>query len=347
MLPACESLNFRRPAHDEAPRMSGDPPRAFWVVEPGRGEIRDEAPLPAQPDMEHVQVRSRFGGISRGTETLVFRGEVPASQYALMRAPFQAGEFPGPVKYGYASVGVVEAGPAQLCGATVFCLHPHQTRYQVPARAVHRLPDGVPARRGILAANMETAVNALWDGAPRLGDRIVVVGAGSVGCLVAWLASRIPGCEVQLVDTDPTRAAVAGTLGIAFAAPEGCSADADLVYHASGNDAGLATALSAAGFEARVVELSWFGTRAVRAPLGETFHSARLSLVSSQVGHVAAARRARRDTRQRMDLALSLLAEPVLDALISGQSDFDELPALMPRLAAGELAPLCHCVAYP
>jgi len=201
--------------------MAADDSRAFWVAAPGRGEIRRE-PLP-MPSVDEVVVRALYSGISRGTEALVFQGRVPASEYQRMRAPFQAGEFPGPVKYGYASVGQIEHGPRELLGRTVFVLHPHQTRYIVPARSVHVLPENVPASRAVLAANLETAINGVWDGRPQIGDRIAVIGAGTVGCLVAWLAARILGCEVDLVDINPRRAAIARGLGGRFAAPHAVS----------------------------------------------------------------------------------------------------------------------------
>jgi threonine dehydrogenase-like Zn-dependent dehydrogenase len=250
--------------------------RAFWTVAPGRGEIR-AAPL-RTPRADEVLVQALCSGISRGTESLVFAGRVPASQYSAMRCPFQEGEFPAPVKYGYASVGRVVSGPPSLQGRRVFCLHPHQDRYVVPADAVTPLPDAVPDARGVLAANMETAVNALWDAAPRLGDRVAVIGAGVVGCIAAALAARIPGVRVELIDVDPRRASVASKLGCAFASPAQATGDADLVIHASGSAAGLATALGLAGFEATVLEMSWYGDRAVPAPFGEAFHSRRLTL---------------------------------------------------------------------
>jgi NADPH:quinone reductase-like Zn-dependent oxidoreductase len=318
---------------------------ACWIEAPGRAGIRlaaFDAPGP-----EEVQVRALHSGISRGTELLVFGGEVPASEFERMRAPFQEGEFPAPVKYGYASVGTVEQGPEALLGREVFCLYPHQTRYVVPADAVHLLPEGLPPARAVLAANMETAVNALWDAAPRVGDRIAVVGAGVVGLLVAWLAGRMPGCAVEVIDTHPARRMVAERLGVTFASPQAASPDADLVLHASGSAAGLATALRLAAFEATVLELSWYGQRAVTLPLGEAFHSRRLTLKSSQVGQVATAQRARWSHRRRMALALSLLRDPALDALVTGSAPFDELPAVLNRLAAGAPDTLCQRIDYP
>ena len=318
--------------------------RAFWLAAPGRGELRQAALAP--PAAGEVLVRALASGISRGTESLVFLGRVPLSQQQAMRCPFQEGDFPAPVKYGYASVGVVEAGPPELVGRRVFCLHPHQDRYVVPRDAVLPLPEGLPVARAVLAANMETALNGLWDGAPRLGDRIAVVGCGTVGALAAALAARIPGTRVEIVDIDPGRAGLAAALGCRFAAPRDASGDADLVIHASGSAAGLATALALAGLEATVLELSWYGDAPVAAPLGEAFHSRRLRLVASQVGAVAPARRARRTRRQRLEQALALLTDPVFDRLITGESDFAELPAVLARLASDPDGALCHLIRY-
>lgn len=326
-------------------RVAPGEPRACWVEAPGRAGLRP-ATL-AAPGPRDVQVRALHSGISRGTELLVFRGEVPESEYERMRAPFQEGGFPAPLKYGYASVGLVEQGPQTLVGRAVFCLYPHQTHYVVPADAVHPLPEGLPPARAVLAANMETAVNALWDAAPRVGDRIAVVGAGVVGLLAAWLAGRMPGCAVELVDTNPERRAVAERLGLGFASPEAARPEADLVVHASGSPEGLATSLRLAAFEATVLEMSWYGRRAVTLPLGEAFHSRRLTLRSSQVGQVALPQRSRWSHGRRMALALSLLRDPVLDALITDAAPFAELPAVLERLAAGAPQTLCHRIDYP
>jgi threonine dehydrogenase-like Zn-dependent dehydrogenase len=318
--------------------------RAFWLRAPGEGEIRPVVlPRPASDD---VVVRTLYSGVSRGTETLVFRGGVPESQFTAMRAPFQDGEFPGPVKYGYLNVGVVEHGPPALLGRAVFCLYPHQTRYVVPAAAVTPVPDGVPPARAVLAGTVETAVNALWDAAPLVGDRIAVVGAGMVGCSVAAVLARFPGVRAELVDIDPARAAVAEALGVGFALPEQAAGECDLVVHASATDAGLARSLELLADEGEVIELSWYGDRRVTVPLGEFFHSRRLVVRSSQVGAVAPARRVRRSLADRLALALRLLADPAFDALITDERYFEDLPQLMPRLAGGELSALCVRVIY-
>ncbi|MFJ8714181.1 dehydrogenase [Streptomyces violaceus] len=317
--------------------------RSFWIDSPGRGEIRDVT-LP-EPGEGEVLVRTLYSGVSRGTETLVFRGGVPVSQHTAMRAPFQEGDFPGPVKYGYLNVGLVEEGPEELAGRTVFCLYPHQSRYVVPAHAVTPVPDTVPAERAVLAGTVETAVNALWDAAPLIGDRIAVVGGGMVGCSVAALLARFPGVRVQLVDADPSRAAIAKALGVGFAGPADAEGECDLVVHASATEQGLARSLELLTAEGTVLELSWYGDRQVSLPLGEAFHSRRLVIRSSQVGTVSPAR-PNRTYADRLAVALDLLADPALDALVTGESAFEELPDLLPRLASGEIPALCHRVRY-
>lgn len=317
---------------------------AFWLSSPGQGEIRAET-LTAPVEGE-VLVRALYSGVSRGTETLVFRGGVPENQYATMRAPFQEGEFPAPVKYGYLSVGRVEEGPAELMGRDVFCLHPHQSRYVVPASAVTVVPESVPASRAVLAGTVETAVNALWDAAPLIGDRIAVVGGGMVGCSVAALLARHPGVRVQLVDADPARADIARALGVDFALPEDARGERDLVVHASASEQGLVRSLELLAAEGTVIELSWYGDRRVALPLGEAFHSRRLTLRGSQVGTVSPSARAGRTYADRMALALELLADATFDALVTGECAFEELPRVMPKLMSGELPGLCHRVRY-
>ncbi|MEO7124552.1 MAG: zinc-binding alcohol dehydrogenase [Nakamurella sp.] len=317
---------------------------AFWVREPGLGEIRPAAIR--DPGPGEVLIRTLYSGISRGTEALVFEGRVPQDQYQTMRAPFQQGDFPGPVKYGYLNVGRVDAGVPDLIGRTVFCLFPHQTVYTVPASAVIEVPKGVSPRRAVLTGIVETAVNALWDAHPLLGDRIAVVGAGLVGCCVARLAADFPGAEVTLIDTNPARAAIADAFGIRFATPGTTTTEYDVVLHASATSAGLQCALGLLAAEGRVIELSWYGDQPVTVNLGGVFHSRRLDIRASQVSVVSPEQQGRRSNRQRLELALDLLRDSSFDALLTGSSTFDELPAVMPKLADGTLPALCHTIDY-
>jgi threonine dehydrogenase-like Zn-dependent dehydrogenase len=320
---------------------------AFWTVAPGVGEVRDE--LLAAPARDQVLVRALCSGVSRGTERLVFTGRVPESEWARMACPLQGGALPFPVKYGYCAVGIVEDGDAAFCGKRVFVLHPHQDRFLAPAAMAVPIPDAIPSARAVLAANMETALNICWDAAPLPGERVLVLGAGVVGLLSARLLARIPGCEVTVADLDATRAPLAQDFGARFVLPGDAPAGAELIIHATANPAGLTLALERAGFEARILEASWYGEALCPLPLGTGFHVNRLKLISTQVGHIGGAMRGRRTLRQRMETALALLDDAALDALLGTPVALADLPREMPRLlglAGGPSAP-CPVITYP
>jgi NADPH:quinone reductase-like Zn-dependent oxidoreductase len=319
--------------------------QALWYVGPGRAELRAE-PLEA-PARDEVRLRACYGAVSRGTERLVFNGAVPPSEFARMRGPNMAGDFPFPVKYGYSVVAEVEQGPTALRDRLVFALHPHQDRFNLPADFVVPLPDELSPARAVLAANMETALNAVWDGAPGPGDRIAVVGGGVVGMLVLRLCARLPRTEVTLIDVALARSEIANAFGAWFALPEAPPRECDCVFHASGSGAGLATALRVAGEEATIVELSWYGATQIAAPLGEAFHSRRLRLVSSQVGRVAASHRPRWTSSRRLAAALDLLADPVLDRLLAPAVPFADLPSQLARILGPESDARCALIRYP
>ena len=326
-------------------RVSDRSIQALWYVGAGRAELRPENV--AAPASGQVRVRALFGAISRGTERLVFEGRVPASQFQRMRAPHMAGGFPYPAKYGYATVGRVEEGPPELQDRIVFALHPHQSVFTVPADSVVPVPPQVPPARAVLAANIETALNGVWDGAPGPAERIAVVGGGVVGLLVARLCARMPGTQVTVVDIVESREEIARALGAGFAAPAAAPQDCDLVFHASGTGAGLATALRIAGEEATIVELSWYGAGDVAVPLGEAFHSRRLRLIASQVGQVAPSHRARWSRSARLAAALDLLADPALDGLLAPAVRFEDLPARLAEILRSQTDARCPLIRYP
>jgi threonine dehydrogenase-like Zn-dependent dehydrogenase len=351
--------------------------RAFWTTAPGQGELRDE-PLPA-PGPGECRVRTLATGVSRGTEALVFAGRVPRSQYQAMRAPLMGGDFPFPVKYGYSAVGLIdtailplpfrkglggrgsaasegarETGPEPHSpsltptplqhGQRVFVLHPHQDRFNAPAAMCIPVPDNVPTHRAVLAANLETALNLLWDAAPLPGERIMVVGAGVIGVLAASLLARIPATTVTLIDTNPARATLAHAFGCGFALPDAAPANQELIVHTSASEAGLHLCLASAAFEARIIEASWYGDAAPALPLGEAFHARRLRLQATQVGHIAPPMRGRRTHAERLALALGLLTDARFDALLEGPTPFHDLPAAMPTIL--RQGGLCHVVSY-
>ena len=319
--------------------------QALWYIAPEQAELRAES-LPSLAEGA-VQVRSIFGALSRGTESLVYRGQVPETEYARMRAPFMGGDFPFPVKYGYSNVGRVELGPDALVGQLVFSLMPHQTAFHASSDSVIAIPPGLEASRAVLGANMETALNAVWDAAPGPGDRIAVIGAGVVGCLVAYLCGHLPGAEVTLVDINPERALVARALGVQFASPQAAPQECDVVIHCSANASGLTTALGCAGEEATVLELSWYGSGMVAAPLGGAFHSRQIRLQASQVGHISASRRPRWTYRRRLSAALNMLQDSRLDVLLAPAVDFTNLPAHLPEILGRQSTVLCQLIRYP
>jgi 2-desacetyl-2-hydroxyethyl bacteriochlorophyllide A dehydrogenase len=311
---------------------------------PGAAEIRPVALPPLGPGM--VEVRTRHSALSRGTERLVLEGRVPESEWQTMRAPFQQGEFPFPVAHGYAAAGVVEAGPGDLLGREVFALHPHQTRFRLPAGAVVPLPEGVPAARAVLGANAETALNAIWDAELRPGARVLVLGAGLVGCLIAGLLSRRADLAVTVADIDPSRAAVISSFGVAFQSPDDLSDDHDTVFHTTASAAGLQTALDSLAFEGKAIELSWYGSRPVSVGLGGRFHSRRLSIVCSQVGHVAPSRRASTSHHDRLSAAIGQLGDPRFDALVTESCRFRDLPGSIGRLLAPDAPGIATRIDY-
>lgn len=324
---------------------AGEQAEALVYVAPGRAELQTVALPPMAP--EKIQVRTRWSALSRGTERLVFEGRVPASEHARMRAPHQSGDFPFPVRYGYAAVGTVEDGPERLLGRDVFALHPHQTRFRLAEDAVLPVPDGVPPGRAVLAANMETALNALWDASPAPGTRCLVVGAGLLGWLVTSLASLRPDLSVDVTDIRAEAGLPSEHFRVRFLAPDAVAPGAyGLAFHTSASGAGLATAVDALAFEGRVIELSWFGDRAVEVPLGGAFHANRLSIIASQVGHVARPRRAAMRRRDRLAKALAALADPRLDALVTEEIAFAALPDALPRLLAPDASGIATRIVY-
>lgn len=335
--------------------------KALWYESPGIAALREE--VLDMPDLAKDRpgqapsalVRTHWSAISRGTERLVMAGKVPAGEYGRMRAPFQSGNFPFPVKYGYCAAGVVEDGPAAMCGKSVFALFPHQDRFVLPTNQLCVLPEILPLRRAPLAANMETALNAVWDSGAGPGDNIFVIGAGIVGLLITYLCARLPGANVTAIDPLAERASLVELLGASYRPADTQSLDftnsdasegADIVFHTSASAQGLTSAISLAGLEGKIVEVSWYGDKEIAVPLGGAFHSRRLQLISTQVGHVAPSRRPRWSYHRRLSKALELLCDDRLDGLITDECAFEDLPQKLPGYLSGQSAGLATLVRY-
>lgn len=325
--------------------VNGFEARSLWYLAPEKVQLRSESLKPLKDG--EVRVRALFGALSRGTESLVYRGEIPESEYQRMAAPWMGGTFPYPVKYGYCHVGRIEDGPADWIGQRVFALRPHESMYVSALKDVVPLPVGLTPERAVLSANMETALNAVWDASPGPGDQILIVGGGVVGCLIAYLCAGLKGANVTLVDINPDRASVATALGVQFALPQNAPKECDVVFHCSASAAGLATAIGAAGEEAQVLELSWFGNREISLSLGGAFHSRQIRLQSSQVGHISATRRPRWTHRRRLQAAMGMLIDERLDVLLTHSVDFEDLPDQLPNLLGSKSQALCSLIRYP
>ncbi|MGB3763440.1 MAG: zinc-binding alcohol dehydrogenase [Ornithinimicrobium sp.] len=332
-----------------APSVGGMQASSFWSSGAGSGEVRTH--VVARPGPGEVLVRALHSGISRGSESLVYTGQVPPSVSTAMRAPFQEGDLPGPVKYGYLSVGeVIELGSTGShlrLGQRVFALFPHQDRYVIPVEAATIVPDDVPSRRAVLAGVVETAINVVWDATPRWGERIAVLGCGLVGASVCALLRDFPLARLVVVDPQPRSVALAARLGIESLTPEQVTAEFDTVVHCSGTQDGLALGLSLLAFEGQLVETSWFGQHSPVVPLGAEFHSRRLTIRASQVSTVAPSMRERRTRRDRMAAALAELRDPFYDSLLTGSTTLADLPETMAGIASGHMPGWCQVVDYP
>ncbi|RMG66652.1 MAG: dehydrogenase [Bacteroidetes bacterium] len=315
---------------------------ACWHLDAQTSAIQPE-PL---PDLTagQLRLRARYSLISAGTERLVARGEVPAEIAGDMGVPFMGGAFPFPIKYGYSLVAEIEA-PAPQAGQLVHLLHPHQDRLQVPAGAVFPVPAGVPARRAVLASNLETALNALWDSGLSLGDRALVVGYGLIGALVARLLQRLPAVEVVVQEPDAHRRALAEAQGLAVQAGPGAQRF-DYAFHTSASAGGLQAAIDQTAFEGTIVEMSWYGTRSVPVALGGSFHSQRKRLISSQVSQLPAGRRGRWDYRRRKAAVFALLQDSAFDALLTDEVPFAGLPDFFQNLRQGTAGGFAWTVRY-
>jgi threonine dehydrogenase-like Zn-dependent dehydrogenase len=315
--------------------------RAFWLTGKGRGALKREA-LPDPGGEEWCVVRAMFSAVSPGTERLVADGKVPVALRKEMRCPYMGGNFPFPVKYGYSLVGEVVQGPVELRGRKVHVLHPHQDVCVVRSEDVRPLPDDLPPARATLASNMETAVTAAWDSGVALGERVLVVGFGIVGSLIARIFGLGPAVDLEIAEKRPDRRRLAESMG--FRATGRPSAESfDVAFDTSGTPAGLQTAIDSVGVEGRVVAVSWFGAEPVRLDLGGSFHSRRKRIIGSQVSRIPGSLRPRWDIRRRTELVFRLLERPEFDLHVGPTVPFTELPKAfetLVRRSPGGLSPL-------
>ena len=299
----------------------------LWFLGANQFSIREETLR--SPSTPYCVVKSICSGISQGTEQLVYSEAVPESIQHQMRCPYMGGDFPFPIKYGYSLVGEVVEGPENIVGRNVHMLHPHQDYGCVHPRDIYLLDDGILPEKAILASNMETAVNAVWDSQVTLGDRVLVVGFGNVGSLVARILSLSMGVEMFVTDTSALKRSMAQKMGFNVCEISQLKEEFDISFNVSASADGLQTAIDAVGYEGKIIELSWYGNRAVSLQLGGDFHIQRKTIISSQVSHIPSHRLARWDTIRRKKLVFSLLKQPEFEEHVTHNLRFSELPRIL------------------
>lgn len=302
--------------------------------------------LPPNKKKNSCLIKTLFTAISPGTEYLVYSGGVPKKLYVEMRCPYMGGDFSFPIKYGYSLVGQVLDGPTSLKGKLIHTLHPHQDYARISAEDVYVIPDGISPQRATLASNMETALNAIWDSGVNIGDKVLIVGFGIIGSLIARILSFIPQVEVDVLDVQPAKITLIEQLGFSIYKEEK-EKKYDLAFHTSGSGPGLQTSINNVGLEGKIIETSWYGDKEVNLCLGETFHSQRKLIISSQVSHLPACKSARWDYKRRKEVVFQLLLHPEFDAHITHTIAFHNLPKLFQSLKKNRCQELSYLVYYP
>ncbi len=316
---------------------------ASALVFTGPREVALEERPVESPGPDEVLVRSRVSAISPGTELLVYRGDAPTDLEADVSIDALEGDLSFPTRYGYATVGeVVETGPGAegYHGERVFAFHPHQSRFCAGVPELFISPPDLDDEALALLPTAETATNLLLDGGPRVGERVVVFGAGVVGLATVRLLAELSLEELVVVEPLEGRRELARAFGADRTVPPGATgtfADsdppgADLVYEVSGQPEALDAALSVAGYDGRVVVGSWYGSKRADLDLGGSFHRDRIGVTSSQVSTISPELRGRWSRERRRGTALDALRRIDTDRLVTDRVPFRSAPAAYERL---------------
>lgn len=303
--------------------------RSIWFESPYHVAVREDSLAPLGPDQ--VLVQTEISAISAGTELLFYRGQVPPDMPLDASITSLAGEVRYPLRYGYACVGhVIEVG-AQIdrawLGRRVFSFQPHITHFAATLPEILPLPDDLSPPQGVFLPNMETAVNFLLDGAPLLGESVVVLGQGVVGLLASALLTRYPLARLMVFDRFELRRDKARALGVsdvfdpvadvARAKEWLGEGRADLTYELSGQPEALNLAIELTGFAGRIIIGSWYGRKNAPIDLGGRFHRSRIRLISSQVSTLTPDLLARWNKDRRLAVAWSMLHRVPVGDLIT------------------------------
>lgn len=270
-------------------------------------------------------INTDYSLISTGTERLVAKGLVPPEANHIMRVPYMDGSFSFPIKYGYNLVGREKES-----GRRVHCMHPHQDFCAVQTRSLNKIPNDIPSRRATLMGTMETVINAIWDSRlnPSSDENILVIGAGLIGATLALTLQKVLDQEVHIYDINPYRLDHVRQLGLSSHR----KGPYTICFHTTAHQEGLQMAIDQVGFEGRIVEMSWYGTRPVQLWLGSSFHYDRKQIISSQVSQIPGHLSSQEDYESRRNLAWKYLNDTGYDDLITHEIPFEQAPGFFQKI---------------
>jgi threonine dehydrogenase-like Zn-dependent dehydrogenase len=314
--------------------------KALWHLSRSKSVLQqDELPL-----LHNTIVQSLYSLISAGTEKLVAKGFVPEKLHGTMTVPYMQGTLGLPVKYGYSLTGKIVESEVFEKDALVHIMHPHQDIICVDAKHCMLIPDYIPVKRATLVANMETVINAIWDADLQKGTSVLVAGYGTIGALLARICKTQFDCNVYLIEKNENRAILLERHGYRLATENDILYD--VAFNCTANETALQYCIDHVGEEGSVIELSWYGDKKVSLSLGESFHTMRKKIISSQVSSIPKAKRASWNYENRKQLAFSYLNDAFFDELITNEIPFAETQNFFEKLRSENLSGIGYCIKY-
>jgi threonine dehydrogenase-like Zn-dependent dehydrogenase len=289
-------------------------------------------------------IQSSYSLISAGTEKLVATGLVPEKLHETMKVPYMEGALGLPVKYGYSVTGRIVSSGIFEKDALVHIMHPHQDLICADAKNCTLIPAFIPLKRATLVANMETVVNAIWDANLTHNNSILIAGYGTVGALLARVCKTRFNAHVDFIERNEDRINALKMHGYQLASIE--KYNYDIAFNCSASNEALQYCIDHVDEEGSIIELSWYGDIKVTLSLGETFHSMRKKIISSQVSNIPKSKRAEWNYEKRKQLAFEYLKDPFFDYLITDEIPFEETPHFFERLRNDNLNGIGYCIKY-
>ena len=296
--------------------------QSLWLIKKNKPKILSKD-IYYKKNNKTVLVKTLYSGISKGTENLVARGKIHKSQFKIMRCPFQDGNFSFPIKYGYINIGEIIDGPISLTGKKIFTLFPHQTVFEISTKNINLIKNK-NAKKYLLTANMETAVNIFWDSQAKKNDRILIVGLGSVGLLTAYFFKLKGYKNLYVSDVNLSKKSIAKKLNLNFIHYNKIN-NLDCIINTTSNYDVLNNSFTKLNLDGKIIEASWYGEKVGKLNLGNEFHSKRLRIISSQVSNIPLHMQKKHNYRSRLKIAINALNDDKLLLLINSVSKFENL----------------------